>query len=168
MALSVETAPAEALRHVVAQSRGRRMLYGDHARRSSAAKELAEACNRHRLKCVAWCVTDRRLHVVLCGAPPSIALATQELVGSRLHHGHWLSTVVNRDIYLLEVVRHVLLGPVRTGLCRQAAEWPFSSARESLGLRPVPAWMDLTALYDLLGPRDGHGPARLCRFIECG
>jgi hypothetical protein len=75
---------------------------------------------------------------------------------------------VNRDIYLLEVVRHVLLGPVRAGLCRRAAEWPFSSARESLGLRPAPAWMDLAALHDLLGPRDGKEVSRLRRFIEDG
>ncbi len=168
MALSVETTTAETLRHVVAQNRGRRPLYADLARRSAAARQLAESCNRHRLKCLVWCITDRRLHVVLRGVPASITLATHELVGSRLRHGHWLSTIVNCDVYLLEVVRHVLLGPVRAGLCRQAAEWPFSSARESLGLRPAPAWMDLAALYDLLGPRDSNGVARLRRFMETG
>ncbi len=170
MALSVETATAtaETLRHVVAQSRGRRPLYADIARRSAAAKQLAASCNRHRLKCLVWCITDRRLHVVLRGAPASITLATHELIGSRLRYGRWLSTIVNCDVYLLEVVRHVLLGPVRAGLCRQAAEWPFSSARESLELRPAPAWMDLAALYDLLGPRDGNGVARLRRFMETG
>lgn len=168
MALSLEYATAETLRHVVAQSRGRRLLYGDAVRRSAAAKQLANSCLRHRLKCVVWCITDRRLHVVLRGMPASITLATHELIGSRLRQGHWLSTIVNRDIYLLEVVRHVLLGPVRAGLCRQAVDWPFSSARESLGLRPAPGWMDLAAIYDLLGPRDSMSIARLRRFMESG
>jgi len=168
MALSVEIETLETLRHVVAQSRGRRALYADNARRSTAARLLVQSCNRHRLKCLVWCITDHRLHVVLRGVPASITLATHELIGSRLRHGHWLSTIVNRDLYLLEVARHVLLGPVRAGLCRHAAEWPFSSARESLGLRPAPPWMDVAALYDLLGPRDGNGVSRMRRFMEGG
>jgi REP-associated tyrosine transposase len=168
MALSIENTAAEALRHVVAQGRGRRLLYRDPERRSAIAGQLAASCLRHRLKCLVWCITDRRLHVVLRGKPASITLATHELIGSRMRHGHWLSTIVNRDVYLLEVIRHVLLGPVRAGLCRQAAEWPFSSARESLGLRPAPAWMDLAAIYELLGPRDSMSINRLRRFMENG
>jgi len=166
MALSVESATTDTLRHVAAQTRGRRPLYPDTAQRHAAARQLANSCSRHRLKCLVWCITDRRLHMVLRGPPASITLATHELIGSRLHQGHWLSTLVNPDIYLLEVVRHVLLAPVRAGLCRQAAEWPFSSARDSLGLRPAPAWMDIATLYDLLGPRDAMCAARLRRFIE--
>ena len=166
MALSIETATAESLRHVVAQARGRRALYADSARRAATARQLAASCGRHRLSCLVWCITDCALHVVLRGAPASITLATHELIGSRLRQGHWLSTIVQRDVYLLEVVRHALLGPVRAGLCRSAIDWPFSSARESLGLRPAPAWMDLAALYELLGPVDSHGPARLRRFLE--
>lgn len=168
MALSIETATAESLRHIVAQARGHGLLYRDTARRGAAARQLAISCQRHRLRCVVWCITDRRLHVVLRGVPASITLATHELIGSRLRHGHWLSTIVQCDLYLLEVVRHVLLGPVRAGLCRHAAEWPFSSAREALGLRPAPFWMDLEPLYELLGPRDGNHLSRLRRFMESG
>ena len=166
MALSVETAPAGILRHVVAQARGRRPLYADPSARAHIAGRLAECCQRHRLHCLVWSVTDRCLHVVLRGGASSITLATHELIGSRLRHGHWLSTVVNADIYLLEVARHALLAPVRAGLCRQATDWPYSSARELLGLRPPPAWLDPLPLSDLLGPRDGRGAARLRRFIE--
>jgi hypothetical protein len=45
-------------------------------------------------------------------------------------------------------------------------DWPFSSARELLGLRPAPQWLDPLPLYDLLGPRDGRGAARLQRFMD--
>lgn len=165
MALCMDTATAEILRHVVAQARGRRPLHADPAARALAARRLAQTCIRHRLRCLVWCVTDRSLHVVLGGSPAPIALATDEMTGAWLRHGHWLSTIVNPDLYLLEVARHALLAPVRAGLCRQPVDWPFSSARELLGQRPAPPWLDPTPLYDLLGPRDGRGAQRLQRFM---
>ncbi len=168
MALSFETAAAGTLRHVVAQARGRRPLYADPAARARVAKQLAGSCARHHLHCLVWCVTDRCLHVVLRGAASSITLATHELIDARLRHGHWLSTVVHQDIYLLEVARHVLMAPVRARLCRQVTDWPYSSARESLGLQRAPPWLDPLPLQDLLGPRDGNGVARLRRFIDTG
>ena len=168
MALSIEFATAGILRHIVAQARGRRPLFVDPGTRSTAGRQLADCCIRHDLRCLVWCITDRCLHVVMRGAPSSVTLATHEISGSRLRDGHWLSTIVNQDIYLLEVARHALLAPVRAGLCRRAIDWPFSSARELLGLRPAPRWLDPQPLYDLLGPRDGKGATRLRRFIASG
>lgn len=165
MALSIDFATAGILRHIVAQTRGRQPLFADPTARARAHRQLADSCVRHHLRCLVWCVTDRCLHAVMQGAPASITLATHEMIGSRLRDGHWLSTLVNRDLYLLEVARHALLAPVRAGLCRQATDWPFSSARELLGLRPAPPWLDPLPLYDLLGPRDGKGATRLRQFM---
>lgn len=166
MALSIETAAGRMLRHVVAQSRSRRPLYADTAARAAATRQLAESCLQHRLRCLVWCVTDRCLHLVLSGAPGAITLATHELIGHRLQHGHWLSTIVRPDVYLLEVARHALLAPVRARLCRQPADWPWSSARESFGMRPVPGWLDPDPLYELLGADDDTGPLRMRRFMD--
>lgn len=166
MALSVETSTAAILRHVVARSHGRRLLYPDAGSRAKAARRIADCCIRHRLQCVVWCVTDRFLHLVVRGTTARITLATDELAGTRLRNGHCLSTLVNADIYLLEVARHALHAPVRGGLVRRLIDWPHSSARESFGLVPAQSWLDPTPLYDLLGPRDGKGSARFRRFMD--
>ncbi len=166
MALSVEVSTAAIFRHVLARSHGRRLLYADAGSRGKAARRIAECCERHRLQCVVWSVTDRLLHLVVRGPPGRIAFATDELLGSRVRHGHCLSTQVNPDIYLLELARHALHAPVRGGLVRRAIDWPHSSARESFGLCAAPAWLDPTPLYDLLGPRDGKGSDRFRRFMD--
>lgn len=166
MALSFEPATGRMLRHVVAQARGRRPLYADPAARAAAARQLAESCLRHRLQCLVWCVTDRCLHVVLRGQPAALTLATHEIIGHRLRQGHWLSTIVQPDVYLLEVARHALLAPVRARLCRAPADWPYSSARETLGMRSTPHWLDPDPLYELLGARDDTGPIRMRRFMD--
>ena len=168
MALSLETARDLELRHVVARTRGRRLLFTDAGARTMAAKRLGDICIRHRLACVVWSLTDRCLHVVVRGRASSIALASDELLGARLRHGICLTTMVKADVYLLELARHALESPVRAGLVRRAIDWPHSSARESLGFAAPPPWLDASPLYDLLGPRDGQGPGRLRRFLEAG
>ena len=168
MALSYESAAEMLLRHVVARSRGRRVLFADSAARAGASRRLAGICERHALRCLVWSVTDRCLHAVIRGRAGSSALAAEEIGGAGLRHGHCLSTVLNADLYLLEVARHALLAPVRAGLARRAIEWPHSSARESCGICPAPAWLDPALLYDLLGPHDGQGSIRFRRFIEGG
>ncbi len=168
MALSLECAADSVLRHVVARSRGRRLLYADAAARAAMIRRLGLLCTRHRLHCIVYSVIDRCLHVVMRGSGPASALASEELAGSGVRLGHCLSTVVNEDLYLLEVARHALLAPVRAGFVRRAVDWPHSSARESLGLRPAPDWLDAAPLLRLLGPLDDNSVARLRRLIACG
>jgi hypothetical protein len=166
MALSLERAMPSEIRHLVARSLGRHALFPDAATRTQMSKRIADACARHRLQCLVWCVTDRCLHVVLRGRAGASTLASEELAGSRLRFGHCLSTVVNADIYLLEVARHALLAPVRGRFVRRAIDWPHSSAREACGLNVAPPWLDATPLHDLLGPRDGRGAERFRRYLD--
>ena len=168
MALSFDCAAETLLRHVIARSRGRRVLFADAAARAAASRRIAGICERHRLRCLVWSVTDRCLHFVARGSAAASALAADEIGGAASRHGHCLSTIVNADLYLLEVARHALLAPVRAGLVRRAIDWPHSSARESCGLCAAPAWLDPTPLYDLLGPDDAQGALRLRRYLESG
>ena len=166
MALSLDRATALQLRHVIASARGRHRLFADAGARASAARRIADTCARHRLQCLVWCVTDRCLHAVFRGHAAANTLASEEIAAARIRYGHCLSTVVNADLYLLEVARHALLAPVRGGLVRRAIDWPLSSARECCGLSPASPWLDPTPLYDLLGPRDGQGSVRFRRYLE--
>jgi hypothetical protein len=168
MALSLERAMPAEIRHLVARSLGRHALFPDAATRTQMSRRIADVCAKHRLHCLVWCVTDRCLHVVLRGRSGASSLASEELAGSRLRYGHCLSTVVNADLYLLEVARHALLAPVRGRFVRRAIDWPHSSAREACGFNPAPPWLDPTPLHDLLGPRDGRGADRFRRYLENG
>ena len=44
--------------------------------------------------------------------------------------------LVEKDSYLLELCRYVVLNPVRAGLCSEAADWPWSSYASTAGLKP--------------------------------
>ena len=171
----------DAIHHVTARTVNRATLFRDVADYVACIQFLGLACERYRLRCLAFCLMPNHLHAVLHAQDGQVSSAMQYLAAAyaRRHHhryrssghvfqGRYDSMLVNRDAYLLEVVRYVLLNPVRARLCGTAIEWRWSSAREALGLRAVPEWMDFSIVHGLLGPVDGNGVARLERFLSAG
>ena len=49
--------------------------------------------------------------------------------------------VVQREKYLRRVARYIALNPVKARLCRDAADWPWSTYRATAGLEDAPAWL---------------------------
>ncbi len=171
----------DTIHHVTARAANRARLFRDDADYAAWIQFLGMSCERYRLSCLAYCLMPSHLHAVMLATDGQLSAAMQYLGAAcarRQHrryrsnghrsHGCYDSMLVNRDAYLLEVVRYVLLNPVRAGLCQAPTEWPWSSAREALGRRAAPAWMDFRIVHGLLGPADGRGAARLERFLSAG
>ena len=55
--------------------------------------------------------------------------------------GRFKAILVERDAYLLELTRYVVLNPVRAAMVSQAGDWPWSSYRAMVGQEPAPAWL---------------------------
>ncbi len=171
----------DTIHHITARTVNRTRLFRDDADYTAWTQFLGLACGRYGLSCLAYCLMPNHVHAVIHAVDGHVSAGMQYLAAAyaRRHHhryrsaghlfqGRFDSMLVNRDDYLLEVVRYLLLNPVRAGLCRTAGEWRWSSAREALGLRVAPAWMDFRIVHDLLGPQDGRQTIRLTKFLSAG
>ena len=169
----------DSLHHVTARTVNRGRLFRDDADYAAWVQFLGLSCERYSLSCLAYCLMPNHVHAVMYTRDGHLSAAMQYLAAAyaRRHHhryrssghlfqGRYDSMLVHRDAYLLEVVRYVLLNPVRANLCRVATEWRWSSAREALGLKAAPDWMDFRIVHGLLGPADGRGASRLERFLR--
>jgi putative transposase len=65
---------------------------------------------------------------------------------NRSHHrvghvfqGRYKGILVEKDNYLLELARYVVLNPVRAGMVRKAEAWPWSSYHAMVGTDDTPA-----------------------------
>jgi putative transposase len=146
---------AGALWHVTCRGNERRTIFRDDDDRSLFLVVLSKA-----VKLFAW-----RLHAyVLMGNHYHLLLETPETNLSRGMHrinaiyaqtfnrrhdrvGHLLqgrfkAILVEKERHLLELVRYVVLNPVRAGLVRDAGDWPWSNYLATAGLRRVPAWLE--------------------------
>ena len=133
--------------HVIQRGNRRQTLFfGDNDRRTYL-QTLTVNCVRHSVSCLAWCLMDNHVHLVL--VPPSTDALRAVL--SSVHTSH--SQRINRmqglsghvfegryksypmdDAHMMIAVRYVENNPVAAKLVQQAEDWLWSSARAHLGL----------------------------------
>jgi len=65
--------------------------------------------------------------------------------------GRYRSIIVEKDAYLLELIRYVLLNPVRAGMVNNAADWPWSSYGAVVGAAARPEWLQTDSLLAHFG-----------------
>ncbi len=170
-----------ALYHVTARGDRREDIFVDDEDRGTLLGLLSEACSRFGLTCHAYCLMSNHYHLVLETAKPNLSRALRQLNGvytqrfnrrhGRVGHvfqGRYQAILVDRDSYYLEVVRYVLLNPVRAKLVRQAREWAWSSYRAVLGEAPANAGLDVPELLSRFGPTPGRARAAFRRFVDQG
>ncbi len=69
-----------------------------------------------------------------------------------LFQGRYKSIVVDRENYLLELCRYVVLNPVRAGMVNKPGDWKWSSYLATVGEEEKPDWLEADWI---LGQFDG-------------
>jgi putative transposase len=68
--------------------------------------------------------------------------------------GRYKAIIVQKESYLLELARYVVLNPVRAGMVRTPDQWPWSSYRATARLCVAPPWLTIDwLLYIFSGQR---------------
>jgi hypothetical protein len=75
---------------------------------------------------------------------------------------------VEREAYLLELARDVVLNPVRAGIAREAGAWAWSSYRAMLGQASAPGWLETDWLLGQFGAERAGAQAGYEDFVRHG
>lgn len=129
--------------HHVTQRGNRRLpIFFSDADRKYYLELLREGCAGADVKCLAWCLMDNHIHLVLV---PQTADGLRAALGEAhrrysrhvnaregwhgyLFQGRFASYPMD-DAHLMIAVRYVELNPVAAGLVKRAEDWRWSSAR---------------------------------------
>ena len=82
--------------------------------------------------------------------------------------GRYKAILVERDSYLKELARYVVLNPVRAKRVQHPGEWPWSSYAMTAGKAASPVWLSTEWLLGQLGSQRERAQNAYVRFVEEG
>ena len=82
--------------------------------------------------------------------------------------GRYKAILVQKDAYLLELSRYIVLNPVHAGMVRSAKDWSWSSYRATAGLVQVPEWLHVDWLLSCFGIQKKRAARLFRQFVADG
>lgn len=142
------------LYHVTSRGDGREDIYLDDDDRRLFLEVLSEVCARFNWLLHAYCLMGNHYHLLVETPDGNLSKGTRQMNGvytqrfnrkhGRVGHvfqGRYKAIIVQKESYLLELVRYIVLNPVRAQMVRSAKDWRWSSYRGTAGLVPAPEWL---------------------------
>ncbi len=172
---------AGALYHVTSRGDRQEAIYETDADREHYLTVLSEVCEQYNWVCHAYCLMDNHYHLLIETPEANLSKGMRQLNGkytqsfNRAHHrvghvfqGRYKAILVDKDSYLLELARYIVLNPVRARMVRSAKEWPWSSYRATVGQQAKPSWLNTEWLLAGFGRRKSKAIDAYKRFVKEG
>lgn len=172
---------AGALYHVMARGDGRRAIFRDDGDRQAFCASLARVCERFQWRVWAYCLMGNHYHLLVETLQPTLSRGMREVNGiytqafnrrhKRVGHvlqGRYKAVLVDKDSYLLDLSRYIVLNPVRARLCPTTADWPWSSYRAVMGKAVAPDMLAVAGTLALFSDNRGVARRAYARFVARG
>jgi REP element-mobilizing transposase RayT len=172
---------AGAVYHVTARGDRKAMIYLDDTDRAFWMQTLAEVCMHFNFIVHSFCLMGNHYHLLLETASANLSQGMRELNGiysqyfNRRHElvghvfqGRYKSILVQKESYLLELARYIVLNPVRAKVVAMPGDWPWSSYRLMIGTVAPPPWLNTDWILGVFSPNrvDAHEAYRA--FVHAG
>jgi putative transposase len=172
---------AGGLYHVTARGDHREAIFRDDDDRMAWLAVFAEVCTRFHWRCHAYCQMTDHYHLVVETPEGNLSKGMRQLNGvftqrvnrrhglvGHLFQGRFKGILVERDTYLLELARYVVLNPVRAGIVADAGDWAWSSYPAMLGRVPAPPWLETDWVLRQFGRSRAAARAAYAAFVADG
>ncbi len=132
--------------HVTARGNEKKDIFRDDADRNKFIQVLESVVEKYKWIVHAYCFMGNHYHLVVETPLKDISAGMRQLNGvytqnfnkrhkrkGHLFQGRFKSHLIEKESYLLEVCRYVVLNPVRARIVNDPARWKYSSYRKTSG-----------------------------------
>jgi putative transposase len=172
---------AGAVYHVTSRGDGREDIFFCDEDRRAWLEVLAVVCMRCNWVCYAYCQMTNHYHLVIETPDANLSRGMRQLNGvytqrvnrshQRVGHvfqGRFKAILVEKDSYLLELARYVVLNPLRAKMVRHLGQWPWSSYLTSCGQAAKPDWLQVDFVLSQFASQRSRAIAKYVAFVHEG
>lgn len=172
---------AGGLYHITSRGDGREDIYLSEGDRLAWLDVFGLVCKRCNWVCHAWCQMTNHYHILIETPETNLAQGMRQLNGvytqrfNRVHgrvghvfQGRYKAILVERDSYLLELARYVVLNPLRAGMVKRLETWPWSSYLATCGQAPAPVWLQPDWILAQFGRQRASAIRKYVEFVHQG
>jgi len=172
---------AGALYHVTARGDRREDIVDDDEDRAAFLTVLTHCVERFNWLVHAYCIMDNHYHLLIETPDGNLSKGMRQLNGvytqqynrrhglsGHLFQGRYKAILVDKDSYLLEVARYIVLNPVRARMVSDARDWRWSSYRATSGNDAAPEWLTTDWILSAFSKRAKTAQRRYGDFVREG
>ena len=143
-----------AVYHITTRGNAYQDIFLDDADRERSLEILGQTIERFNWLCHAYCLMTNHYHLLIETVDPTLSRGMRQLNGvytqafnrrheqvGHLFQGRYKAILVEKEAYLLELARYIVLNPVRAKMVKKPEEWEWSSYRATAGLSEVPPFL---------------------------
>jgi REP element-mobilizing transposase RayT len=170
-----------AVYHVTSRGDARRPIFADDTDRMLFLDVLASMVSRFNWLCHAFCLMNNHYHLLIETPEGNLSRGMRHLNGvytqryNRRHRkpghvfqGRYKAILVERESYLLELCRYVVLNPVRAKAIEGPDAFEWSSYRATAGLADIPDYLTVDWVLSHFGKQRRAAQRYYREFVSAG
>jgi REP element-mobilizing transposase RayT len=145
-----------AMYHVTSRGNKKCPVFEDDEDRVAFLDVLHSCVERYGWICHGYCLMGNHYHLLIETPQANLSIGMRQLNGvytqrfnrahesvGHLFQGRFKALLVQKESYLLELCRYIVLNPVRSGMVDDPGKWPWSSYLATAGRVRRPPFLDV-------------------------
>ena len=170
-----------AIYHITSRGNEKKPIFKDDKDRLIFLNILKDVNKRYNWLCHAYCLMNNHYHLIIETLDGTLSRGMRQLNGvytqtlnkrhrrvGHIFQGRYKAILIDKENYLLEACRYVVLNPVRAKMVEAPEEWKWSSYRGTAGIENPHLSVTTDWILRQFGTKKGGAEKSYMQFIREG